>query len=302
MSPSRFTNRCSLKLCDGQEWLFLAGEDLAGITQMAAWLMGLPSQQDCHGSQIVYVSGDLESEQLPKTEPDGHPELRNLPSTGWAMLKFEDLNIWSHPDVQDAICVVEEGRNDAFDVIRLYMSLYPIYKQSIALGGLPFHAALLEYRGKGVLLTAASGGGKSTCSRRVTGQWRALCDDETLILTTKTGYRVHPFPTWSEHRYRTSDKTWHVESHLPVSAICFLEQSPIDQIRPIASGRAAVSIFESAKTMLNRYLQWLPHDEIVSLNKCLFSNACEISKRIPSYKLSASLDGQFWEELEKVLP
>jgi len=52
------------------------------------------------------------------------------------------------------------------------------------------------------LLTAHSGGGKTTASNRLPAPWVALCDDTALIVRDDAGaYWVHPMPTWS-HIFR----------------------------------------------------------------------------------------------------
>jgi hypothetical protein len=33
----------------------------------------------------------------------------------------------------------------------------------------------------------------------------------------------------------------------------------------------------------------------------LFNNACELAKAVPAYILRVSLEGRFWEEMEKVI-
>jgi hypothetical protein len=36
-------------------------------------------------------------------------------------------------------------------------------------------------------------------------------------------------------------------------------------------------------------------------NKIIFENICHLAKAVPSYRLSATLEGRFWEEIEKVI-
>ena len=45
----------------------------------------------------------------------------------------------------------------------------------------------------------------------------------------------------------------------------------------------------------------LPKDRQTALKTRLFDNACDLARRVPSYRLHVSLHGHFWEELERVL-
>ena len=191
---------------------------------------------------------------------------------------------------------------DGQDIQMMRMALQPIYQRSQDTGGLPLHAALVEQNGFGILLAAQGGIGKSTCCRRLRGPWRALCDDEALIVRDhKQGYLVHPFPTWSDYLLKRSKQTWNVQRYLPMSAIFFLEQSGADAVVPIGQGQASVLLYQSAMQVCSRNWMNLNRDGLSMLRKQLFENACDLVQRIPTFKLQVSLEGEFWEEMEKVL-
>lgn len=65
-------------------------------------------------------------------------------------------------------------------------------------GGGLIHAAFGEVDGKGFLMAAPGGTGKTTASNRLPEPFISHCDDTVLIVKDKEGcYWAHPFPTWS---------------------------------------------------------------------------------------------------------
>lgn len=181
-------------------------------------------------------------------------------------------------------------------------ALLPVYRQSIDLGGLLVHSGLAEWNGRGVLLAAHSGTGKSTCCRRLPDHWQPLCDDEALVvLDRKNNYRVHPFPTWSEYLWEKSGRTWDVQHSVPLASIFFLEQSTSDGIEPLGQAKAAVRLHASANQICFKFSHILNIEEQKKLRCQLFNNACEMVKKIPAYRLHVSLHGKFWTEIEQVL-
>ena len=168
---------------------------------------------------------------------------------------------------------------------------------------MPFHAALVQHSGVGILLAASGNTGKSTCCRRLRSPWQTLCDDEALIVRDdQQRYMAHPFPTWSNYLWRRSRQTWNVEKHVPLLAIFFLEQGEADAVYTMGGGQAAVSVTQSALQAYPPNWRELDVYERRAFRKKLFENACELVKSVPTYKLRVSLTGRFWDEIEAVLP
>jgi SynChlorMet cassette protein ScmC len=222
------------------------------------------------------------------------------PKDGWRSYDFRIVRIWHHPEVPDRICeFVHDGEN-AIITMGIYFALYPVYLDIIRDAGLPFHAALVEKNGRGVLLAGAGNTGKSTCCRRIPAPWNSLCDDESVILRGNAGFIAHPFPTWSEHVFNASDKSWDVSASVPADALYFLEQSDRDFALPLEPVEAAIRILNGAKEIFQRYFihpAVIPDDE-KRVQQMLFHNACELAKSIRCYRLFFSRFGAFWEELE----
>ena len=86
-----------------------------------------------------------------------------------------------------------------------------------------------------------------------------------------------------------------------MSAIFFLEQSGANEVVPIGEGQAAVLLYQSATQVCSRNWMNLNREGLSILRKQLFENACDLVQKIPTFKLQVSLEGEFWEEMEKVL-
>jgi SynChlorMet cassette protein ScmC len=197
--------------------------------------------------------------------------------------------------------ITQDDRN-TLEFIGMWSALYPIYQQSIGRGGLPFHAALIEKKGAGVLLAASGDTGKSTCSRRLATNWTPLCDDEALVIPDKEKrFRVHPFPTWSDYMRRGSDNTWDIQYSVPLCGVFFLEQSDTDEAIALGQGEAAGLVNESATQVCEKYWRRGNKEFQRNLRRQVFDNAYALAKNIPAFKLRVSLNGRFWEKIEQAL-
>jgi SynChlorMet cassette protein ScmC len=264
--------------------------------------------------------------QLPYSESDGYPRLifmrkslerdwwrdpvsrltrtiaEDLPEKGWTAHDLRSLQLWAHDEVPDVICEMGDEEDHDLDIVRMWLALAPVYSKTLEAGGLPLHAALVERDGTAVLLLAPGGTGKSTCCRRILPPWKALCDDLTLMVVDRhKHYRVHPFPTWSNYLWKLSDTTWDIQHHLPLSALFFMEQGTTDEVIPVGKGLASVLATESAEQVYQAAWRNLLPEEERSLKEQVFENACALAGRIPAFRLRVSLEGRFWEEMEKVL-
>ncbi|MCC6544204.1 MAG: SynChlorMet cassette protein ScmC [Nitrospirae bacterium] len=224
----------------------------------------------------------------------------------WFVYDNKSVRTWMNRTNSDVICEIDDDGSPDIGIVNMWNSLHPIYQRVQDGGGLPFHAALLELDGKGVILAAPGSTGKSTSCRRLPDYWNPLGDDEALVVyDPKNGYRAHPFPTWSEYLWKSPDKScgksWDVQYSVPVSAIFFLEQAESDEVIPLGDGMAAVSINQSATEVSRKFWRKLDDDIKRPLATLQFHNACGMAKTIPSFTLRQSLNGRFWEEIEETL-
>lgn len=270
-------------------------EELADIMQLKVYEPnGYP--------KLIFIR--KKSEKEPCGQPTGRLKKNieeKLPRWGWKPRDLSKFRIWSHSDVADVICEINRGDQNQ-DLVMMRHSVYPIYHRAQDSGGLPLHAGLIERGGKGLVLAGPREMGKSTCCRRIPPPWRALCDEETLIVRDdQKQYQAHPFPTWSNFQRRRSERTWNVQQRFPISAMFFLEQADTNEVEPIGQGEAAVYINQSATEVFRRTWYCMDREEVRPLKKKLFENASDLARKVPTFKLRVSLKGRFWEEMEKVL-
>ena len=231
-----------------------------------------------------------------------HPYTREVPTNGWKCHDLDTLSVWYHKDNPDVICKVKPLDNPEIEILTMWNALYPIYRKSIRLGGLPFHAGLVELDGRGIILAGPGDTGKSTCCSRLPDYWDALCDDEVLVVLDNEGnFRAHPFPTWSDYLWGESEKTWNVQHCVPILGVFFIEQSEIDEVNPLGEGKAAVYMNESATQVCRRFWRSADNEYKRTFRRNLFNNACEMTKKIPAFRLRVSLHGRFWEKIERAL-
>jgi len=284
-----------LNLSDGNNWWITGYKDSTGYSVKFADIMRLEECLPNSSPKLIFCK---ETENNVKTS-----ELReSLIKSGWRVCEHDVISIWNHNGSDDVIC---EFKND--DVYRnqymaMWFSLQSVYYRSIKMGGLPFHSALAECDGKGVLLIAHGGKGKSTCCRRLPSHWKPLCDDETLVVLDKNGgYRAHPFPTCSDYLNKRAENTWDVRYSVPIYAIFFLRQDSSDKVVQLSKVNIPFFMIGSVLHVLKKSPLCVTQDEQNKIRECLFNNAVNMTKSIPVFQLRLSLNGRFWKEIEKVL-
>lgn len=292
-----------IHLANGQGWRIILTEGVKSWVAKLASILELGACDRNGHPRLIFIwrkSGEESWRdsvcRLNTTRTEG------LPVSGWNVRNLEWLRVWYHSDVPDVICEMGAQEEDEHDILRMRLSLQPIYQRAQDSGGLPLHAALVEWNATGILLAASANTGKSTCCHRLRSPWKTLCDDETLvIMDDQKQYLAHPFPTWSDCLVKGVNRTWNVQDSVPLSAIFFLEQAGADEVLPMGQGQAAVLAYQSAIQVGHRNLMNLHREEIRIHKRKLFENACDLTRSIPAFKLKVSLLGQFWKEMEKAL-
>jgi len=295
-----------LHLSDGSNWWITGDADSIVYVDKFATIMRLKECSSDDMPKLIF-SRVIKDQVIDMDNP--YLSGSNSSIAG-AVLKFHELtfiNIWSNNNLHDVVCELIENKNgrEEFEknkYLAMWASLKPIYLRSMRMGGLPFHAALVECAGRGILLAAKGEGGKTTCCRRLPDYWKILCDDENLVVLDKNNvYQAHPFPTWSDYSMKRSENTWDVQYSVPFSGIFFIEQSESDEVIPLSVGQASVQMTRSVTQVLGRLWNNLPREEQKITMRDIFNNAFEMAKVVPAFRLRVSLDGRFWEEIEKVL-
>ena len=160
--------------------------------------------------------------------------------------------IWEHSDIPENFIELNLDFVDHEEIryINMAASLKPLFKYYVETNvGCPIHAAFAEHKGKGILIAASGGTGKSTCYRRLPLQegWTPLSDDNALLIEKNQQIMVHPMPTWSDHLWKRAFTTFNTSYFAPLSAIFFLEQAKTDEVIPLSKNIAAKKIYDSFK-------------------------------------------------------
>lgn len=282
-----------LRLNGGNTWHLDADKDRFPLVQEMARVMELePADASEDVSQLFLTGPDGISSHV--STGNGNPEL---------VYEGVRLRIWWLGSRTGAVCEVlgETSGDEGYHTLRMAVQI--IHHHNILLGGLTLHAALLEHEGRGVLVAARGGSGKSTCCRRLPGHWKAWCDDETLVAKNAAGgYVAHPFPTWSHYLDEEGVKTWAPETAVPLSTVLFLEQAEEDGIVSLPAYEVPMWLYHSVFPVYERnFGEHLKKVEKNSFNTRLFDNACHLARAVPTYVLRASLTGRFWDKIEGVL-
>ncbi len=288
-----------LSLSDGCNWWITSDDDSRPILSQLANIMNLKEcMSDGFYRLIICEYGSERYKEFMSIDESG----KLINQSEWKIYKLKYSRVL-HNNSSNTIIFENQKKLDKITrYLNMWLSLHPIYLHSMMLGGLPFHAGLAELDGKAVLFAARGGTGKSTCCRRLPNDWKVLCDDEALAVMGKSGeYMVHPFPTWSDYFMDREKKTWDVQYSAPLSAIFFIDQAEKDDVIPISLGRSVMAITDSSYQVLNKFEVGMIEQEKIELRSEIFRKAHDMAKKIPCYRLQVSLDGSFWEEIEKII-
>ena len=197
------------------------------------------------------------------------------------------------------IASVKPARSRPLNVERVWGSFFPFYARLFESGGLPIHAALVRKGDRYVALAAKGRTGKSTCCRRLPEPWHGICDEEVVAVPVGgAGYRAHPFPTWSDLVQRGLRRSWEVERNFPLSALYFLEQGDQDRVTPVGQVEAVVQLCRRVREKCPFHEWGLTSQQERNVRLKIFENAQNMARSLPAYRLTVSLDGRFWEEME----
>jgi SynChlorMet cassette protein ScmC len=257
-----------------------------------------------------------------KHQPDG-VNWYNLTRYHFELIRDQNIEIPFNFSMQDP--------DDYACMLMMFSTLLGTVAQHYG-GGL-IHAAFGELDGKGFLMAAPGGTGKSTASNRLPSPFISHCDDTTLVIRDNEGkFWAHPYPTWSRFYWGGEGGSWKFDKAMPLKEIFYLSQSETDYITaltPAEKVSSCVAAFEQASRMLARNA--INKDKINSkgpavdpppvrkvndwfaigndpnqhaareIRKHWFENAMIVSNKLPGNKLNLSLTGNFWELIEEHL-
>ena len=284
-----------LSLSDNVTWRFKATEKISPWLEHFANIMQLDETKEENFDRSLLFLALKDSNKLPEINKTGN----------WNHYKQGAVyKVWSHDSHHEDFIELNLDyiKHDEIKFINMWSSLKPLFRYYVEKNGTgPVHAALAEFNGKGILIAAQGGTGKSTCSRRLPSYWNPLSDDMALIVKTiDNSYKVHPMPTWSDHLWNLKQSKFNTKHSVPLKAIFFLEQSDKDEVVPLTTTVAAQQIFESSKQVWESYWKKISKEDEKKMVHIVFHNSFDLAMNTPCYKLKATLHGEFWNKIEEV--
>jgi len=274
-----------LLLAGRKGWCLRAEEGVREWLDTLAGIMGL-ERTSCRDSYPIFF----------KLSPGISCPPRDPPS-----YDFRCVRIWMS-EGETIVEVWNPAEQSEIFFMNMWWAIFPVYLDAIETGGLPLHGGLAGIDGRGIVIAGPGGVGKTTHIGRLPAPWRAYSDDETLLVSTPDSkYHTHPFPTWSDYLHGRRNSRFMVNHSLPARAIFFLEQSYMDEVIPLNALDATGLLCASAMQVCNRYFNHLSIDLRRRLRLAIFENACNISKRLPSFILRVKRDETFWLRIEEAI-
>jgi hypothetical protein len=199
------------------------------------------------------------------------------------------------------VCILRPSNSEA-DITGQAVELsLAIARDVQSRGGVLVHGALAERDGFGVIMAAPGCTGKSTASRRLPPPWRSLSDDATLVVQDAVGrYFAHPWPTWSLF-WEGSGGTWPTEKAVPLRAIFFLAQAPLEKVESISRTVAAAMLMQSVEQVSRSITYCRSQEEVHQVHSQQLANVSALAKAVPAFTLQLSLTGRFWVEMESTM-
>jgi hypothetical protein len=275
----------NLVLADESRWEIAAGsEEAASIVSRLGDAM-----------QLRMTTGAIESSHHGKLSRllvtiDAHKSMTD----GYTPLPSEDDGF--------AVCALHPCNSIDGCFIQLMRLSLVIAHDVQARGGVLIHGALAERAGRGVIMAAPGGMGKTTASNRLPDPWRSLSDDTTLVVRDDTGdYWAHPWPTWSRFLDGGQGGSWDVQKAVPLKGIFFLSHAVEDRVESVGPGQAVSLLLESVRQASMFMPLGLFKEETRALHLERFNNLCALACVVPTHVLHISLTGAFWQEIERVL-
>ena len=207
--------------------------------------------------------------------------LHNSDRSKWLMVFPEDLM-----------------NNHDIRIVLMWLMLKPFYLHCLAHGGIAVHASSANLNGRGIIVAAAGDTGKTTTIRRLPSPWQELADDTALLLPHGDDFYLYPLPTWSEFIHgRNKSATWNIKKGTKLAGIFFLEQSKSDRAERLSRPLSMISLYQSSMEAIGD----IEEDISNELKAEIFETSVNITTKIPSFSLYATLTGKVWESIENAL-
>ena len=173
-----------------------------------------------------------------------------LPARDWQITGNNIRHLtWRHADTHHAFWTdsYKETAPSLPYQCPFHLPLDLLLHDIVQLGGGIIHGGLAIHEGKGVLMTAPPGGGKTTAFSTTPEDWHLESDDAALVWPVTNGtFLVTSLPTWSVilgvNPQLERIEQWRVGTSYPLKMVVFLEKSdviifnrqlPIDAVFPL---------------------------------------------------------------------
>jgi SynChlorMet cassette protein ScmC len=274
-----------LILADGTRWKIAAGDEGAAaiVSQLGEAMQLCVTQGASEPSPHADLCQLLVHVDAHPVVTDGFVPLASK-NNGMAVVCLDPSDRWGGP---------------YFNLVRLSLIFA---REAQARGGVLIHGALAERDGKGVILAAPGGTGKTTASNRLPAPWRSLSDDTALVVRdAQGGYWAHPWPTWSRFQEGGRGGTWDVQTAVPLKGIFVLARAVENRADQVGPGHAVSLLVECVGQASSAMAPGLCKEELHALNLERFDNLCALARNIPVHVLHINLTGAFWREIDQVL-
>lgn len=184
-----------------------------------------------------------------------------------------------------------------FECVAPFQLPWPVLLEDIIpLGGGIVHGGLISHHGRGYIVTAPPGGGKTTAIRQVPAEWGVLADDACLVWpVADKQFLASPLPTWSVLLGRGTALPaigrWKTATIVQIRGIILLSKGDHAYVTAVRSRRAIPAIYqglcEHPRVITNRNLH----------RSTLFDVARNLSDAIPTWRLCTGIDGNPWKDL-----
>lgn len=296
-------NAYNMRLASGQCLSLVATPKMRPWLARFASIMELSPSSSEGNPKVIFARYDPLRNK--KTGPGcdiGPVAGRSFPVDGWSLNDLRVVKIWHHDLIRDVVCEIPEFEDEKMEILQMCNSLYAVYNEAQKAGGFPMHAALIERRGRGIVVAAPGNTGKSTLCRRLPPRWKALSDDEALIVPDIEGrYLAHPFPTWSDYIWNKSENTWNVERSVFLEAIFFLEQAEVNEVEAVDKVNAVTIMNRSVHEVFFKNCADKKEVKETPRRRILFENVCRAARVVRSFRLRCTLSGELWDEIDRAI-
>lgn len=243
---------------------------------------------------VFELSWDYENAELPTSPCIGEDELlehyregdRYFCLTKGAREEYVAATVYK-PDFSYVRCFINEKPfvRTATNLASI-MRLYPLFALFKHFGVLFFHAAQVEYRGRGLVFTAPSGTGKTTHSRiwAENRDARLLCNDRTLLRKTEEGWLTYGFPIDGSEPISSGERA-------KLGAVVLLSQAPQNKVERLP-------LFKMAARLMPQLLfdSWDQEARVFAMNSLI-----ELLADLPVYHFGCTPDPSAVDCLEEQL-